>query len=158
MRKSDQLFRHAVLVSHGEYLKHLSPSALSYMDRKYEAANRKLVPVYEPATSLPTHKRMDFYTYCEMWKERRMKCRKESTVISEYRLVEKYCFPEIKDLPIVDLTFPMIKKLLLKARYEGGERTESSLLTAFRSLVKYAIGDGLLERVVIDELYDRRKT
>ena len=157
MRKSDQLCHHEVLVSHSEYLKHRSPSALAYMDRKYEAAKRELVPVDDPSTPLPTHQRMDFYTYCVLWKERRLKCRKKSTVELQYRLMEKYCYPEIKDLAITELTFSTIKMLLLKARREDGERAEGTLLTAFRSLVKYAVGDGLLDRILIDELYDRRK-
>ena len=156
-RKSVQIYERDLLIRYSNYLKYNSPSTLAYMERRYKCACRKPEPLSSPATSIPVNSKMDFYTYCELWKERRLRCRKESTVNPNYKLLERCVFPKIKELPVVEISSAVILQILREERYVYGDEVERRLLTVLRSIVNYAVGDGLLDRIIIDELNDRRK-
>ena len=153
---ADRLYQHRLLTSRSEHLKHRSPSALHHLRSRYEAACRPIQPPSQPSLPASTHSAMPFRDYCRLWSERRLECRSHTTVEAEYHLMERYAFPFIQDLPISSLQAHLIRQVLRNARNAAGSTTERRLLTAFRSLVKYAVGDGLLSRHLINTIYDRR--
>lgn len=119
-------------------------------EKAYEA--RKLLsegidPLAVKAQKIATKTEEEFNTFggvAELWKESKRNSNKENTIKGNWRKLELYAFPKLKNIPVAKITAPLAIQALRPVENNGRLETVKRTAQLMNEVMTFAVNYGLI--------------